>query len=297
MSHQAKPDPDRTRRAAAEKADPLAVIAGGGALPLAVADAARASGREVYLIGIRGEATDAIERFPHAWLKWGEVGKLFTTLEDRRCRDLVIIGSVSRPDLANIRFDLGAIRNLPRLLRLGIGGDDNVLSTLVRFLEGKGYRVLGAGDVAPGLLAGEGQLGAKAPSEADRVDIAVAFRVVAALGRLDVGQGAVVVNKRVLAVEAAEGTDAMLSRCAELRGGSQRRNLGGVLLKAPKPGQEERVDLPTIGPETVQKAAEAGLAGIAVAARRVLIAERDATVATADRLGLFLIGQTLPPDA
>jgi len=281
----------------AEGDGPLAVIAGGGALPLAIADAARAAGREVHLIGIRGEATDAIERYPHAWLKWGEVGKLFSTLELRRCRDLVIIGSVSRPDLGNIRLDLGAIRNLPRLLRLGIGGDDNMLSTLVRFFEDKGYRVLGAGDVAPELLAGEGKLGSKTPSEADLADIAVAFRVVAALGRLDVGQAAVVVNKRVLAVEAAEGTDAMLARCAEFRSGIQRRDLSGVLAKAPKPGQEERVDLPTIGPETVQKAAEAGLTGIAVATGRVLIADRAATIAAADRLGLFLIGQTLPPDA
>ena len=278
----------------AKQDGPLAIIAGGGTLPSALADAAVAQGRAVHVIGIRGEADAKISRFPHTWLKWGEVGKLFATLDDQGCRDLVIIGSVSRPDLANVRFDFGAIKNLPFLLGLGVGGDDQVLSSVVRFLEGKGYRVYGAGEVAPELLAAEGTLGAKAPSPEDRADIEAGFRVVSALGRLDVGQAAVVVKGRVLAVEAAEGTDAMLARCAEMRkGAGRRRGLAGVLVKAPKPGQEERVDLPTIGPETVEMAAQAGLAGIAVAAGRVLIADRDATIAAAGQHGLFLLGQKL----
>jgi DUF1009 family protein len=275
---------------------PLAIIAGGGTLPIALAAAAAAQGRAVHVIGIRGEADAKISRFPHTWLKWGEVGKLFATLEGLGCRDLVIIGSVSRPDLANVRFDFGAIKNLPFLLSLGVGGDDQVLSSVVRFLEGKGYRVYGAGEVAPELLAAEGTLGPKAPSPDDRADIETGFRVVSALGRLDVGQAAVVVKGRVLAVEAAEGTDAMLARCAELRKGGRRRGLAGVLVKAPKPGQEERVDLPTIGPDTVELAAQAGLAGIAVAAGRVLIADRDATIAAASQHGLFLVGQKLARD-
>jgi DUF1009 family protein len=275
---------------------PLAIIAGGGALPIALAAAAAAQGRAVHVIGIRGEADAKISRFPHTWLKWGEVGKLFATLEGLGCRDLVIIGSVSRPDLANVRFDFGAIKNLPFLLGLGVGGDDQVLSSVVRFLEGKGYRVYGAGEVAPELLAAEGNLGAKTPSPDDRADIETGFRVVSALGRLDVGQAAVVVKGRVLAVEAAEGTDAMLARCAELRKGGRRRGLAGVLVKAPKPGQEERVDLPTIGPDTVELAAQAGLAGIAVAAGRVLIADRDTTIAAAGQHGLFLVGQKLARD-
>ena len=119
-----------------EKADiadgdgPLAIIAGGGTLPAALADAALAKGRAVHVLGISGEADDQIARYPHTWLKWGEVGKLFTTLEDQGCRDLVIIGAVTRPDLANVRFDFGAIRNLPFLLSLGVGGDDHVLSSV-----------------------------------------------------------------------------------------------------------------------------------------------------------------------
>jgi DUF1009 family protein len=287
----AKAEPSESKPEAG--ASPLAIIAGGGALPCTLAEAAMAQGRLVHILGIRGEADEKITHFPHTWLKWGEVGKLFTTLEDRGCRDLVIIGAVTRPDLANVKFDFGAIRNLPFLLSLGVGGDDHVLSSVVRFLEGKGYRVYGAGEVAPELLAGEGPLGAKAPSQEDRADIETGFRVVAALGRLDVGQAAVVVKGRVLAVEAAEGTDAMIARVAELRASARRRGLAGVLVKAPKPGQEERIDLPTIGPDTVERAARAGLAGIAVAAGRVLIADRAATLATADAHELFLFGQKL----
>jgi DUF1009 family protein len=274
---------------------PLGIIAGGGQLPCVVAEAAEARGLPLHIVGIRGEASPAIERFPHTWIKWGEFGKLFAALNDNACHDLVIIGGVTRPDPSNIRLDLGALKNLPFLLSLGKGGDDHVLSSVVRFFEKKGYRVHGAGDVVPELLVEEGVLGKIAPSAADRADIDLAFKVVDALGRLDVGQAAVVIKGYVVAVEAAEGTDAMLDRCAALRESGRTRGSGrtGVLVKMPKPGQEERVDLPTIGPETVKKASAAGLAGVAVAAGRVLMAERGATIEAANQNGLFLLGQNL----
>jgi DUF1009 family protein len=264
-----------------------------------VADAAAARGLPLHIVGISGEASRAIELYPHTWVKWGEVGKLFTALDKHGCRDLVIIGAVTRPDLAHVKFDFGAIRNLPFLVSLGMGGDDHVLSGIVRFLEGKGYRVHGADDVAPELSAAEGVLGKLAPSADDRADVALGFEVVRALGALDVGQAAVVAKGYVVAVEAAEGTDAMLERCAELRrtGRARGRGLAGVLVKAPKPGQEERVDLPTIGPETVGRAAAARLAGIAIAAGQVLMVERAATIEAADLHGLFLLGKRLTTKA
>jgi UDP-2,3-diacylglucosamine hydrolase len=274
---------------------PLGIIAGRGPLPCAVAAVASARGIRLHIVGIRGEARDEIERFPHTWVKWGEIGKMFRALDNNGCADIVIIGGVNRPDFSNVGLDLGAIKTLPFILSLGKGGDDHILSRVVRFFEQKGYRVHGAGDIAPQLLAGEGVLGRKTPSAQDNADIDLALRVVGALGRLDVGQAAVVAKGYVLAVEAAEGTDAMLARCAELRasGKAGRRSRAGVLVKVPKPGQEERIDLPTIGPETVAKAASAGLAGVAIAAGRVLMAERDATIAAADEHGLFLLGVAL----
>jgi len=290
--------PDRTTALVPETVKikgPLGIIAGRGSLPCVLAEAASARGLPFHIVGIRGEAEDEIERFPHTWVKWGEVGKMLHTLDQNGCGDIVIIGGVNRPDFSNFRLDSGALKTLPFILSLGKGGDDNVLSRVVRFFEQKGYRVHGAGDIAPELLAEEGVLGSRTPSAEDEDDIELALRVIDALGRLDVGQAAVVIKGYVIAVEAAEGTDAMLTRCAELRetGRTGRRSRAGVLVKAPKPGQEERVDLPTIGPDTVAKSAAAGLAGIAVAAGHVLIAERDATIAAADRDGLFLLGVTL----
>lgn len=279
-------------------AGPLGIIAGRGPLPCVLAELAEARGLPLHIVGIRGETREEIERFPHTWTRWGELGKLLAALDDHGCRDIVIIGGVDRPDFTKMRFDFGAIRNLPYIAGLRSGGDDHVLSRVVRFFEGKGYRVHGADDVAPELLAGVGPLGDKVPSAEDSADIDMAFQVVRALGRFDVGQAAVVANGHVLAVEAAEGTDAMLLRCAELRRlGRAGRNGRGVIVKAPKPGQERRVDLPTIGAETLNKAAEAGLAGVAVAAGRVLMAEPAATVAAANKLGLFLVGHTLADDA
>lgn len=271
---------------------PLAIIAGQGPLPCVLAEAVAAHDIPLHILALRGEADGEIERFPHTWIKWGEIGKLFSALEKSSCNDLVIIGAVNRPDFGNIRPDMGAIKALPFLLGLGKGGDDSVLSRIVNYLEDKGYRVHGAGDLAPELLAGEGVLSTKTPSAEDKADIAMALNVVHALGRLDVGQGAIVSKGRVLAVEAAEGTDAMLQRCADLRtSGRTRGARAGVLVKAPKPGQEERIDMPTIGPETLRMVAAAGLGGIAVAAGHVLLAERAATIKAANENKLFLVGE------
>jgi len=270
---------------------PLGIIAGRGPLPCVLAEAAGAREIPLHIVGIRGEAHEEIERFPHTWIKWGEIGKLMAALENNGCKDLVIIGGVNRPDFENVRVDFGAIKTLPFLLSLAKGGDDHVLSRVVGFFEQKGYRVHGAGVIAPELIAGEGRLSTKAPSAEDMADVAIGLKVVRALGRLDVGQAAVVAKGHVLAVEAAEGTDAMLLRCAELRKAGRARGRRGILVKAPKPGQEERIDMPTIGPDTMRHAAAAGLDGVAIAAGRVLMAERAATIAAANTNKLFLIGE------
>jgi DUF1009 family protein len=273
-------------------ADNLGILAGGGVLPLAVAEAAIAAGRQVHIVAIRGEADPAIERYSHSWVRWGEIGHLLDSLKRASCRELVIIGSVSRPDLTAVRLDLGAIRNLPRLVGLLTGGDDSVLSSVVRFFEGKGLVVRGAHEVAPQLVASHGPLGSYRPSSEDQADIAKGLSVVRALGDLDVGQAAVVARGYVLAVEAAEGTDNMLRRCGELRqwGSRSSSRRQGVLVKRPKPRQEIRVDMPTIGPRTVELAADAGLAGVAILAGGVLLAERSEILRIADERHVFVVG-------
>ncbi|WP_045367171.1 LpxI family protein [Methyloceanibacter caenitepidi] len=292
MSHRRAADSEPSDAVKVAKIEgPLGIIAGRGSLPAFIADAASADNVPVHIVAIRGEADRDIERFPHTWIKWGEVGKVFTALDKNGCNDLVIIGGVSRPDFKNVRIDLGALKALPFLLSLSKGGDDHILSRIVRFFEQKGYRVHGAGDVLPELLVPEGTLTRRSPSAGDEADMALAFEVVRTLGKLDIGQAAVVSNGYVLAVEAAEGTDAMLERCAAIKQEGRSHGTGtGVLVKAPKPGQEERVDMPTIGPETMLKAAEAGLSGVAVAAQHVLIADYNRTIQIANERKLFLYG-------
>jgi len=272
----------------------IGIIAGGGALPGLVADCAIASGHDVHLIGIEDEADETIGRFPHDWIKWGQIGRLLGILRGNGCSDVVIIGTVRRPDLARLRLDIGGIRSLPLLLgALTGGGDDAVLTTIVRFFEHHGMRVRGAHEIAPELLAGEGLLAGPKPGRKSRGDISLGLEVIAALGRLDIGQAAVVARQYVLGVEAAEGTDELLRRCSDLRqwGNSwfQRKRVG-VLVKGPKPGQELRVDMPTVGPNTISLLADAGLAGLAVTAGGVLLVEREKTCRLADEAGVFILG-------
>ncbi|RIA56437.1 LpxI family protein [Dichotomicrobium thermohalophilum] len=277
-----------------EDAQPLGIIAGAGTLPLHIATHAREQGRAVYILGFQGLAEPDIAGFPHDWMRWGQVGRMLRLLRQNGCREIVIVGGVRRPKLTSISIDAGLIRYAPQIYRLTRGGDDAVLSRVVRFFEDHGFVVRGAHEIATDLTAPAGRMTRATPCPADRQDIAKALAVLRALGPHDVGQGVVAARGYVLAVEAAEGTDEMLRRCAGLRqwGLSHRH---GVLVKAPKPEQELRVDMPTIGPRTAELAAEAGLAGIAVAQGQVLLAEPQTLVETADRLGLFVIG--IDPEA
>jgi DUF1009 family protein len=267
----------------------LGVIANGGQIPINVARAAQKQGYDVFVAGIKEFADKGIEQFPHAYVHLGHLGRLIATLKRENCRKIVIIGSLTRPNLWAQKFDRGFFLNLPRLIRMVKGGDDSVMRKVAAFFEVHGFEVLAAHEVAPELLAPEGQLASVAPKPEAMDDIRFGFRVVRTLGALDVGQAAAVSRSLVLAVEAAEGTDAMIRRCAGLGSGRKGKKLG-VLVKAPKPGQYLRLDMPTIGPRTVELAAEAGLEGIAVAAGSVLIAELGKVVEKADELGLFLYG-------
>jgi DUF1009 family protein len=267
----------------------LAILSGGGKVPLKVAAAAAEAGRDFVVLALRGQVGPEIESFPHQWLHVGEVGRLFRLLAKHRSEELVIVGHVRRPDFKDIRFDFGGMMNLPRILAMALGGDNHLLSSMIGFIEERGYRVVGPHEIAPELVLDKATVGGRKPSRQDTQDIALGRRALAALAPFDVGQGVVVDRGRVIALEAAEGTDAMLARCAELRGGGASRR-SGVLIKAPKHGQELRVDLPTIGAGTVEAAAKAGLAGIAAQAGATLIADAAEMAAAAQRLRLFVTG-------
>jgi DUF1009 family protein len=267
---------------------PLGILAGGGPLPGRVAAAAVAAGRKVFVVGLDGFAERAVlAPFPHAFARMGAAGRILDLLRANDCRDLVLIGPVRRPGLLDLRPDATALKLISRIGRTVFGGgDDTLLAALIKVLGEEGFRVVGAHEILTEALAPPGQLGTVAPDALAMSDIERGIAVAGALGGVDVGQGCVVQQGLVLAVEAIEGTDAMLARAGELR----RQGPGGVLVKLVKPGQERRADLPTIGPATVAHAAEAGLRGIAFEAGTTLISDQAATISAADRAGLFLLG-------
>lgn len=273
--------------------EPLAIICGGGSLPFAVADAAVRSGRRVVLFPLRGAADAArVVQYPHYWIGFGSAGRFRRLARDNRCRDVVFIGSVVRPRLIQIWPDFLTLRLLPRVIGLLRGGDDRLLSGIGKLFEEHGFRLVGADEIAPEILMPCGALGRLTPTEQDRLDIATGLSLLRAMGPFDVGQAVVVADNRVLAVEAADGTDAMLAHVAELRrtGRIPTPLRRGVLVKAPKPGQDRRIDLPSIGPRTLENAARAGLGGIAVLAGSTIVAEPERIPAAADGAGLFVVG-------
>lgn len=264
----------------------LGIVAGGGQLPRLLIDACRAKGRDFFVLGLKGQADPAtVESAPHAWIRIGAAGKGFSILRDQGVKDIVMAGHLRRPSLTDLRPDMRVIRFFARLGRVGIG-DDGLLRAVIDELEGEGFNVVGADELLPSLTAEEGPIGVHCPDAQAESDIARGVDVLAALGGVDVGQAVVVQQGIVLAVEAVEGTDAMIDRSA----GLQRDGTGGVLVKLSKPGQDTRVDLPTIGPATVERAIAAGLRGIAIEAGATIVIDRASMVERADRAGLFLVG-------
>lgn len=266
----------------------LGVIAGGGALPVKIVEACRARGAPFHMIRLAGYADPALKTMPGDDCAIGEIGKMARVLRENACDAVVIAGIVRRPDFSALKVDLRGAALLPKVIAAAARGDGALLRVLVSEAEAEGLIVIGAEEAIAGLAAAAGAMGRVRPDAADFADIRKAAAVIAALGPYDVGQAAVAARGLVLAVEAAEGTDAMLERCAVLPEPLR----GGVLVKRPKPGQERRVDLPTIGPETIERAETAGLKGVAVEAGGALVIDRDETVRRADAAGLFVYGFT-----
>lgn len=273
--------------------NPLAIICGGGSFPGAVAEAVERNGRRPVMMGIRGWADPKVlEGRSHHWIALGQAGRLLRLAKAEQCQEAVFIGTLFRPPLTQIRLDWQTIRWMPRIVGSFRGGDDKLLTGVANMLEDAGLRIIGVHEVAPEILVPEGVLGRHQPTERDAADISRALALIAALGPFDVGQAAVVANNQVLGVEAAEGTDNLLIRIAELRrqGRIAAPPGAGVLVKAPKPAQDRRFDLPSIGPRTVENVTRASLAGIAVVAGGTIIAEAERTYSAADREKIFLVG-------
>ena len=271
----------------------LGLIAGGGELPRAVAHAVREAGRNVFVVPLVGSVTeDWVKDFPHQFLSPGEPGRIIKALNGAGAGEVLLCGRVDRPKFNEMKLDAKGILLLPKAIAAAKKGDDALLRFIVGICEDAGLEAISVAEAAPALVAAEGPLGRLAPDTENQADIERAMRIVHALGALDVGQGAIVCEGLALAVEAAEGTDAMLARIPalreSLRGTAAKKR--GVLVKALKPTQDAKTDMPVVGVQTVRNAAAAFLSGIAVEAGVALILDKQAVAAEADRLGLFVVG-------
>lgn len=272
--------------------EPLGLIAGLGDLPVQVYQAAKDDGRTVHVIRIAGFEEPALADAGGDTVGAGEIGKLLKSLKTAGCREVVFAGIVKRPAFDKLRLDMRGARLLPKVLTAAKRGDDALLRVIVDMLDDEGFEVRGADEMTASLLAPAGLIGGPAPGEQDMADLSKAAKVAATMGDLDIGQGCIVCDGLVLAVEAQEGTDQMLKRCAtlpvEVRGTPDRRR--GVLVKRAKPGQDRRIDLPTTGVSTIEGVAAAGLSGLAVEAGGALMLDRQSMIRRADELGIFIFG-------
>ncbi len=265
----------------------LGIIAGNGSLPASLIRACQQSGRPFCVVALKGHANSELlpAGIPVKWIRLGAVGTGFAEMKRQKVQDIVLIGGVRRPSVKELCPDL---RGLKFFAKVGMKalGDDGLLRAVIEEIESEGFKVVGIDEIMPSLLAGAGTMGKHKPTKEDKVDIERGIQVAKALGQVDVGQAVIVQQGLVLSVEGIEGTGSLIARTASLK----RKGEGGVLVKVAKPTQERRIDLPTIGPDTVRSMAAAGFKGIAVEAGSVLVAEAQKTVALADELGIFLEG-------
>lgn len=265
----------------------VGIIAGSGSLPLALATALQVDGKDPYLLLIEGEADPAqYKDFSHEVIRITKVGRFLKALAREKCTHITLAGPVKRPNLKNLVPDMEGVKLLARITGASRKGDDGLMRAITGYLQEKGFTIIGAHELASDLLVPSGQLGKVSPTEQDDADIAAGVRIVKAVGALDIGQAAILRDGYVLAVEAAEGTDGLLTRSAAFAWDKR----AGVLVKLSKPGQELKADMPTIGPETVTLAAEANLRGIALEEHKTLILDMKEAIRRADVAGIFLIG-------
>jgi len=272
----------------------IGIVAGSGAFPFEIAEALSAQGQDPFVVGLRGFVSrdQPLGRYRHAVADMLDPQRIIRLFRENGVTSIVLAGGVARPGPMALLSIYTFFRHRDELRRIVSGGDDKILRGVIRLFEENAFRVVGVDEIAPSLLVPEGLIGGCHAPETAAADIALAFACLRDMGRYDLGQGVVVAGGRVLAMEGPEGTDAMLERVRAMQ--KNRRVIletrSAILVKAPKPGQDRRVDLPAIGPRTIAAAKAAGLAGIAVAAGEVVLVERKKLIEAADQAGLFIKG-------
>lgn len=263
---------------------PLGIIAGGGDLPQSLVDSCNGIGRQVFVAGIAGSGASVVGATGTTEMGIGELGHAVTFFKTYDVEDICFAGHVSRPNFKTLKVDAMGAKLLPKVLTAATRGDDALLRVVLKSFEKQGFNIIGADEACANILLPSGVLAGKHPNQTLMKDVVKGVTIASAMGALDIGQGCIVRKGLVMAVEAQEGTDRMLARAQNLHAEN------GVLVKWPKPVQDRRVDLPTIGPSTVEGAARAGLSGIAAEAGATLVMKQDQVVQLANQLGIFIIG-------
>ena len=265
----------------------LGIVAGGGVLPQLLIKHCIAQNRPFFVLAIENNADRAIftPDIPHQWIRIGQAGTGFKRFAEEQVTEVVLIGTIHRPTLADLVPDL---RTAAFFARIGMKslGDDGILRAVVKEIESENMRVVGIHEVMPELLVKEGLLTKNKPDKQALADIERGAKVAYELGRLDVGQSVIVQQGLVLGVEGIEGTDELIKRC----GAYQRKGVGGVLVKLRKPQQDMRIDLPTIGTRTIEALHQAGMRGIAIHAGNALMVNEPEVLDLADKYGMFIMG-------
>ncbi|MCB1782884.1 MAG: UDP-2,3-diacylglucosamine diphosphatase LpxI [Alphaproteobacteria bacterium] len=271
---------------APKKVKKLGIIAGSGELPEILAKTCTENGTEIFVIGLDGQTDKSfLNKYPHKTVGIGHAGKIIGTLKQNDIVDLVMIGAVTRPGWHQIRPDLKGLEILSRIGFKALG-DDNLLCALRKELEREGFKLHGLQEYVSDILTPEGILGKIKPTNEDWNDIRQGFELSQALGAIDVGQSVIVQQGLILGVEAIEGTDALIKRCADL----QKPGRGAILVKSCKPQQDNALDLPTIGPKTIEALHKSKMSGIAIQAGKSFIVTQDKAVKLSDKYNLFLTG-------
>ena len=264
----------------------LGILAGKGALPRQIAVHCDAKQLPYFILALE-ESLDpsVVEGREHAVISIGAIGQGLEQLKQAGVKEVVLAGHVKRPSLRSVKIDDTAKKILKKLGMKILGGDDALLRALIGFLEEEGFAVLAPHDILGGLTLPAGSITEKQPTKEQLASIDKAMHIVKQTGELDIGQSLVIEDEYVLGIEAAEGTDELIKRCA----GYMKAKNHAILVKAKKPGQEERADMPTIGVDTIKQLADSHYAGLAIEADNVLVVDSEEVKALANQHGLFII--------
>ena len=266
----------------------VGLIAGDGSFPLEVAKSISQKNKEIFIIAIKGSASKDIERYPHLWIRIGQIGKAIRALKENNCKELILIGGVKKPNVWLLRPDFGALKLFFKLIILPIKGDASILKTLLNFLEKDNkFKVVGAEKYISYLLMSKGLIAGEKINEQANIDIDIAVENCKNIGSKDIGQACVVVNGQIIASEDSSGTDKMLRGIISKE---IRFNNEGVLVKLAKPIQDRRVDLPAIGMQTIKLAKEIGLCGIAIEEKSSFISNKERVIKFANKNNIFIFG-------